>query len=51
MGERRPGDPAKVVASSTKAQKLLGWKPKASLEEIIQTAWKWEIAEKERRKK
>lgn len=38
----RPGDPARVVASSRKAQRILGWKPKADLEFVIRTAWKWE---------
>ncbi|MGI6030782.1 MAG: UDP-glucose 4-epimerase GalE [Eubacteriales bacterium] len=39
---RRAGDPAQLIASSEKAQKVLGWKPQhASLEEIIATAWKW----------
>lgn len=40
--KRRPGDPAKLVASSQKARKLLGWKPKYKLNQIIQTAWNWE---------
>lgn len=39
---RRGGDPAKLIASSEKAQSVLGWKPEhADLEEIIATAWKW----------
>ncbi|NNG66655.1 UDP-glucose 4-epimerase GalE [Caldanaerobacter subterraneus] len=39
---RRPGDPAVLVASSEKAMKDLGWRPKyASLEEIIESAWMW----------
>jgi len=41
-GERRPGDPAVLVASSDQAKKLLGWKPAfESLESIIETAWAW----------
>ena len=36
---RRPGDPARLVASSKKAERVLGWKPKANLEQIISTAW------------
>ena len=40
--ERRAGDPAKLVASSEKARKVLGWNPQhADLEEIIASAWKW----------
>ncbi|MCM1165305.1 MAG: UDP-glucose 4-epimerase GalE [Lachnospiraceae bacterium] len=39
---RRAGDPARLVASSEKAKKILGWNPEhASLEEIIASAWKW----------
>ncbi len=39
---RRAGDPAKLIASSEAAKKVLGWKPKhESLEEIIQSAWNW----------
>lgn len=41
-GERRPGDPAVLVASSEKAQKLLNLKPRyPSLLKIIESAWKW----------
>ena len=40
--ERRVGDPARLVASSDKARKVLGWNPEhADLEEIIASAWKW----------
>lgn len=40
--DRRPGDPAVLVASSQKIQAELGWTPKyASLQEIISSAWKW----------
>jgi len=42
IGPRRPGDPSKIVASSDKAKKVLGWKPVTDLETIVQTAWKWE---------
>lgn len=39
---RRSGDPAKLIASSDKARKILGWKPEfADLEKIISTAWNW----------
>ncbi|CEG22097.1 UDP-glucose 4-epimerase [Planococcus massiliensis] len=39
--ERRPGDPAVLVASSKKIQDILGWTPKYNLEEMIQSAWAW----------
>ena len=39
---RRPGDPARLVASSDKIQRELGWIPKyPALTTIIQTAWEW----------
>jgi UDP-glucose 4-epimerase len=39
---RRAGDPAVLVASSEKAMRELGWKPKyTQLDEIIRTAWVW----------
>ncbi|WP_058952901.1 UDP-glucose 4-epimerase GalE [Clostridium tyrobutyricum] len=42
IADRRPGDPATLIASSNKAIKELGWNPKFnSLETIIDTAWKW----------
>lgn len=41
-GERRAGDPAVLVASSEKAQNVLGWKPEHSdLKEIIADAWNY----------
>jgi UDP-glucose 4-epimerase len=42
IGERRPGDPSKLIASSKKAQEELDWKPNfTSIEDIIASAWKW----------
>ncbi len=42
IGPRRPGDPARLVASSEKAKTVLGWDPKyADLNTIISTAWQW----------
>jgi UDP-glucose 4-epimerase len=39
---RRLGDPARLVASSEKIKKELGWDPKyPDLETIIETAWQW----------
>ena len=40
--ERRAGDPAKLVASSEKARRELGWNPKyENVEDMISTAWNW----------
>jgi UDP-glucose 4-epimerase len=39
---RRPGDPPRLIASSEKAQKELGWRPQfQALEAIVESAWKW----------
>jgi len=39
---RRPGDPAFLIASSEKAIRELGWKPKyTQLDDIVRTAWLW----------
>ncbi len=43
---RREGDPAVLVASNTKAQELLGWRPRrGTLSEIIGSAWRWHQAQ------
>ena len=42
VAQRRKGDPAVLVASARKAGEVLGWKPAyASLEAIIESAWRW----------
>lgn len=42
MGPRRGGDPDSLVADSTKARTILGWKPKhESVDDVIATAWNW----------
>lgn len=40
--ERRPGDCALLIADSSKARKILGWKPQyPDLETILEHAWSW----------
>lgn len=42
---RRPGDPAELVAAAQRATTVLGWRPRrSSLEEIIESAWRWHRA-------
>ncbi|MBK8509474.1 MAG: UDP-glucose 4-epimerase GalE [Candidatus Competibacteraceae bacterium] len=42
-GERRLGDPARLVADSRRARAELGWNPRhAELGTIIEHAWRWE---------
>jgi UDP-glucose 4-epimerase len=39
---RRPGDPARLVASSEKIRRELGWNPQhPNLKDIITSAWEW----------
>ena len=39
---RRPGDPPRLIASSDKIKRELGWRPQfQSLETIIESAWNW----------
>lgn len=43
VGPRRPGDPARLVASSERIRKELGWRPQyGDLEQIIASAWRWQ---------
>jgi UDP-glucose-4-epimerase GalE len=44
IAPRRSGDPARLVADATRAQKLLKWTPtNSSLEQIIDDAWRWHL--------
>ncbi|MEO0481896.1 MAG: UDP-glucose 4-epimerase GalE [Planctomycetota bacterium] len=48
IGERRPGDPPRLVGSSQKVRDALGWQPKfGTIEQIVETAWKWTAAHPE----
>jgi UDP-glucose 4-epimerase len=47
VGPRREGDPPELVANSDKLRQLLGWQPLFSrLEDIVETAWKFEQSRK-----
>jgi len=40
--ERRPGDPARLVASADKARRELGWQPtRTDMRTIVESAWAW----------
>ena len=42
FSDRRPGDPAKLVGSSEKARRVLGWEPKyGAIDMIVSHAWNW----------
>jgi UDP-glucose 4-epimerase len=43
-GDRRPGDPATLIAEAEKIRTELGWDPQyPELEDIISTAWEWHV--------
>jgi len=43
VGPRRPGDPACLIADSSTARRLLGWRPaRADLDTQITDAWHWQ---------
>lgn len=42
IGPRRLGDPDSLIADSSRAREILGWKPQFDhIEKIIETAWTW----------
>ena len=45
VAPRRAGDPSRLVASSAKAEEILGWRPAyTDVKEIIKTAWDWHVS-------
>ncbi len=43
VGDRRAGDPARLIADARRAQNQLGWKPDyPDLPQMITDAWRWE---------
>lgn len=45
VGPRRAGDPAVLVASSSKARDVLGWHPqRPGIRQIVEDAWAWHRA-------
>jgi UDP-glucose 4-epimerase len=43
IGERRPGDIIAIYADNSLAKSTLKWDPKYSLDDMMSTAWKWEL--------
>jgi len=46
IGKRREGDAAVVYADTKKANEMLEWKAQLGLNEMISSAWEWEIVNK-----
>ncbi|WP_346317436.1 UDP-glucose 4-epimerase GalE [Chitinophaga sp. YIM B06452] len=48
LGAERPGDVIAIYANNTKARQELGWEPKSGIEDMMRTAWQWEVALRDR---
>lgn len=42
IGPRRPGDVEQIWADTNKAEQILGWKTKKNLEDMLESAWRWQ---------
>ena len=42
-GPRRAGDVVAIYANNNKAKNVLGWSPAYNLDEMMASAWKWEL--------
>jgi len=43
IASRRSGDVEAIYSDSSKAENLLRWKPKFNIEQMMESAWKWEM--------
>ena len=43
IAPRRPGDITAIYANNEKAKKQLGWQPQYNLDDMMRTAWNWEL--------
>jgi UDP-glucose 4-epimerase len=43
VGPRRAGDVVAIYANNTKATTALGWQPKFGIDDMMLTAWQWEL--------
>lgn len=43
IGKRRSGDVEAIYSDSSKAKELLGWQPELGIEDIVESAWNWEV--------
>jgi UDP-glucose 4-epimerase len=44
LGPRRPGDVIAIYANNSHAREKLGWEPKIGIEDMMRTAWQWEVS-------
>jgi UDP-glucose 4-epimerase len=43
FGPRRPGDIAAIYSDSSRALSVLGWEPRRGLDEMMDSAWRWQL--------
>jgi len=43
FGERRPGDVSAIYADNQKSNKILNWKIRYDVEQMMKSAWKWQL--------
>jgi UDP-glucose 4-epimerase len=43
LGPRRGGDVVAIYANNSKAKNVLGWNPSYTIDDMMDTAWKWEL--------
>ncbi|RYZ20324.1 MAG: UDP-glucose 4-epimerase GalE [Chitinophagaceae bacterium] len=43
VGPRRPGDVVAIYANNDKARTELGWNPQYGIDDMMRTAWNWEL--------
>lgn len=43
LAERREGDVAQIYSNPLKAKKLLNWVPQYDVNQMMETAWKWQL--------
>ena len=43
IGPRRTGDVVAIYADNSLCKSKLGWNPKFSIDEMLETAWKWQL--------
>jgi UDP-glucose 4-epimerase len=51
VGEKRAGDVGAIYSDTALSEKELGWKTKYTLDEMMESAWKWELYLKKQREK
>lgn len=46
IGPKRPGDIGAIYSDNSFSEKELKWKPQYNLDQMMETAWKWELEQK-----